>query len=148
MNGKHEFFTPIDIHKLIFRIGEVSKICNVSARQLRYWDQKGFIASKRHGESSSRVYDFPSLLRIGSIKGYLDDGYTLKAAVKMTNDKQETIRNIHRFLTHAVYGVERIDGRPMINLGYFDQAKTSYLYGYLTEDEETVYRVVPINDAK
>nr|WP_255552506.1 MerR family transcriptional regulator [Lactobacillus sp. Sy-1] len=145
MSGNHKFFSPIDIHKLIFRIGEVSKICNVSPRQLRYWDQKGFIKSSRHDESSSRVYDFINLVRIGLIKSYLDQGYTLKAAVEHTDNKQETMRNIHRFLDHTVYGVKNTNGHTMINLGYFDKEKTSYLYGYLDDNNDTVYKVVPVD---
>ncbi|MHA8110569.1 MerR family transcriptional regulator [Lactobacillaceae bacterium Melli_B4] len=146
MNGKRGFAGPIDVQKLIFRIGEVSKMADVSPRQLRYWDQKGFIESKRHDESSSRVYDFLNLLRIGSIKNYLDQGYTLHAAVHKTNDRQETMKKVHRFLDKSVHGIDNVDGKLMINMGYFDKEKTSYLYGSLDENDEPEYKVIPVQN--
>ncbi|MEJ6400091.1 MerR family transcriptional regulator [Nicoliella lavandulae] len=136
---------PIDVHKIIFRIGEVSKMTGVSPRQLRYWDQKGFIKSQRHDTSSSRVYTLLNLFRVGLIKKYLDNGYTLKAAVQKTNERQDMMETMHHFIYHSVSGIENIDGKLMINMGYFDKAKTSYLYGRLDENDETEYKVIPVD---
>ncbi|MCF7522313.1 MerR family DNA-binding transcriptional regulator [Levilactobacillus brevis] len=37
-NEMRKFF---DIQRLVFRIGELSAMTDVSARQLRYWEKKG-----------------------------------------------------------------------------------------------------------
>ena len=57
------------------RIGEVSKLTNVSMRSLRYYEEKGLIHPERL-ENGYRDYDKLTLERIKTLKLYFDLGST------------------------------------------------------------------------
>ena len=57
------------------RIGEVSKLTNVSMRSLRYYEEKGLIHPERL-ENGYRDYDKLTLERIKTLKLYFDLGLT------------------------------------------------------------------------
>lgn len=57
------------------RIGEVSKLTNVSMRSLRYYEEKGLIHPKRL-KNGYRDYDKLTLERIKTLKLYFDLGLT------------------------------------------------------------------------
>lgn len=149
MDAFKKFFPQkIDLNLLIFKIGEVSKMVNVSTRQLRYWEQKGYIESIRDDNSSSRVFNMENLNRVSLMKYYLDEGYTLNGAYKAANENIKKVRKIRDFMMIAFQDVETIDGKPAVNLGYFDKEKESILYGILNTDEDIEYRVVEKKEEK
>lgn len=77
-----------------FRIGELATMTGVSTRQLRYWESKGIISSlEREGEQDARVYNYTAYVTVAVIKEFLDEGYTLKGAVK----KQTNIKEIGKY---------------------------------------------------
>ncbi|CAI2620836.1 MerR family transcriptional regulator [Apilactobacillus apinorum] len=148
MSGlKNVFPHKMDLNQLIFKIGEVSKMVNVSTRQLRYWEQKGYIESIRDDNSSSRVFNMENLNRVNLIKYYLDEGMTLNGAHVATEEKIAKMRQIRLFMMHAFQDVETIDGKPAVNLGYFDKNKESILYGIIDE-QDIEYRVVEKKEEK
>ncbi len=59
-------------------IGDMSKICNVSRKALRYYDSIGLISSQRHGWNNYRYYTEDSLLAVPVIKYYKQMGFTLE----------------------------------------------------------------------
>ena len=68
-----------------YSIGDAAEICGVSAKQLRQWEEKGFIPAAervRCGDRSYRYYDYRLIDIIRRIKAYLDQGYTLKTAAQ------------------------------------------------------------------
>ena len=67
---------------LIVGIGEVSQITGVPTRQIRYWEEKGIIASLTEEEGKNRRYDYPNIKKMLLIKELLDEGYTLDAAAQ------------------------------------------------------------------
>ena len=46
----------IDTDKLIFGIGQVQQITGVSGRQLRYWEEQGYIHSFSQKQAAAREY--------------------------------------------------------------------------------------------
>ncbi|MTV82088.1 MerR family transcriptional regulator [Secundilactobacillus folii] len=131
----------ISFDKLVFRIGELSRMTEVSSRQLRYWEQRGYIsAMTRNDQNKARVYDFHTFIEVRIIKRLLDEGYRLPAAVeRMRNIDSEMVLARH-FFQEAFQGVEIIDGKAMLNLGNFDDEQTQTLYG-LYEDGKVRYQV-------
>ncbi|MDR3189935.1 MAG: MerR family transcriptional regulator [Lactobacillaceae bacterium] len=122
--------------KFQFRIGELSTMAGVSTRQLRYWESKEIIhAVTRDGEQDARVYKFHTVARVMTIKGYLDEGYTLKAAVKKAEAMVDVWKILHTVMKNVMQGVAEIDGKQAVDMGFFDDAKTQRLYAYM--DEET-----------
>ncbi|WP_054725308.1 MerR family transcriptional regulator [Paucilactobacillus hokkaidonensis] len=63
-------------------IGDLSHVTGVSQSQLRYWESKKYIQSIKTSESKNRKYSLKILGEVCLIKDYLDEGFTLPAAVK------------------------------------------------------------------
>ncbi len=60
-----------------YSIGEMSKICNISTKTLRYYDSIGLIPSQRQELNNYRVYSHDALLTIPVLKYYKQIGFTL-----------------------------------------------------------------------
>lgn len=86
-------------------IGEVSNISGVSQRQLRYWEQKGYI-KPIDSNSGVRVYSFETICTIFFIKGKLDEGYTLSATYEKSKSAYTKSKIIRKFFHNLVNGVE------------------------------------------
>lgn len=72
-----------NILKKTVLIGDAARICRVTIKQLRHWQDKGYIRSGPRivcGERAYRQFEKEDLEVIRSIKEYLDQGYTLKTA--------------------------------------------------------------------
>lgn len=63
--------------KAQYFIGDMSKICNISKKALRYYDEIGLIPSKRHDYNNYRYYTYESQLYVPVIKYYKQMGFTL-----------------------------------------------------------------------
>ncbi|MHC5228084.1 MerR family transcriptional regulator [Enterococcus sp. LJL99] len=91
-------------------ISELSNMTNVSPRQLRYWEQKGYITSV--GEAgSSRKYKLPMAIKIEMIKHFLDEGFTLHVAVEKAKEHQTSIHQAKLLLKKVFKGLKYIDER-------------------------------------
>ena len=64
-------------YKERYFIGDMSKICNISKKALRYYDQINLIPSHRHDYNNYRYYTRESLLAVPVIKYYKQMGFTL-----------------------------------------------------------------------
>ncbi|HEY4398945.1 MAG TPA: MerR family transcriptional regulator [Lactobacillaceae bacterium] len=118
----------MSIEKLEIRIGELARMVGVSARQLRYWEQQGYLESlNREDEQKTRMYGFGAYITASGIKALMDDGYTLHQAVDYMNDHKAEAKIIHDIMQNAVIGLGEIDGERVLNMGYFDDAHTQYL---------------------
>ena len=66
-----------------FSIGEAARKCGVTTKQIRHWENKGYISEPQRvvcGERSYRKFGEDDLEIIKRIARYLDMGYTLPAA--------------------------------------------------------------------
>jgi MerR family transcriptional regulator, redox-sensitive transcriptional activator SoxR len=73
-----------------FSISQAAKVCDVTQKQIRHWEEKGFIPELKRvhcGERSYRQFSKSDFALISSIKQHLDDGYILPVAVKKAADK-------------------------------------------------------------
>ena len=60
-----------------YSVGDVSKVCNVSKKTLRYYDKIGLINSERDDSNNYRYYSSESLLAVPVIKYYKQMGFKL-----------------------------------------------------------------------
>lgn len=79
------------LDKLIVGIGEVSQITKIPTRQIRYWEEKGIIASLPEKEGKNRKYDYKNIKKMLLIKELLDEGYTLEASVEKVQKRMTMI---------------------------------------------------------
>lgn len=137
----NNFAKLVNISNLRFQIGELSKMTGVSTRQLRYWEQKKFIAAnERDADQEARVFDFRMYIKVSLIKHYLDEGYKLTAANKKSSTTIDDALWFHTFFRNSFQGLEMIDGKRAVNLGFFDQAQNKVLYGF-NEGDKIKYEI-------
>ncbi|MCW3778206.1 MerR family transcriptional regulator [Levilactobacillus namurensis] len=136
-----------DVHRLVFRIGELSAMTGVSARQLRYWEKKGLIHSReREDGQQARVYAFKTFVLVSMMKYFLDQGYTLAAAAEHAQKRQDNARILHRFIKQGIQGFADIDGQMALNMGRFDDQQT--LMALIPEEGPVTYQLLPNAEAQ
>lgn len=64
--------------KARYSIGDMSRICNISKKALRYYDKIGLITSQRQDYNNYRYYTEQSLLAVPVIKYYKQMGFKLE----------------------------------------------------------------------
>lgn len=106
-NGKnnkiHQLFENLEIG-----IGGVSSSLGVSQRQLRYWEQKGYIKPIDE-KSGVRHYSLATVYLIAFIKDQLDAGFTLDAAVKKSKEVRIKSKIARKLLRSAFDDIEVTD---------------------------------------
>lgn len=68
-----------------YSIGEAARICGVTEKQIRHWEEKNHIPKAQRvicGERSYRQFTETDFNLIIKIREYLDEGYTLSAAAR------------------------------------------------------------------
>lgn len=85
-------------------IGEVSSLTGVTQRQLRYWEEKGYIEPIE--KDGIRKYTLGTLFRVAFIKEKLDQGYTLASAVKKSKENQVKIKLLRKLFSDPNYQIE------------------------------------------
>lgn len=78
------------LKKLIMGIGEVAEVTKVPTRQIRYWEEKGYIQSLSD-EGKNRRYNYATIKKILLIKELMDEGFTLEAAVSKVEKRIEMV---------------------------------------------------------
>ena len=141
----HKNFLKSEVFQ--FRIGELATMTGVSTRQLRYWESKGIISSlSRDGEQDASVYNYKTYVAVATIKNFLDEGYTLKAAVKKKEELEQSWKVLHDVMSRAVQGTAEIDGIPAVDLGFFDAEQTQRLFATVDDQNVVKYRVQTIEE--
>lgn len=88
-------------------IGEVSSLTGVTQRQLRYWEEKGYI--KPIKKDGIRKYTLATLFCIVFIKEKLDQGYTLASAVKKSKENQIKVKLLRKLFSDPNYQIKVTD---------------------------------------
>ncbi|KRM24429.1 hypothetical protein FC90_GL000570 [Latilactobacillus graminis DSM 20719] len=127
--------------RLIFGISELCKMAGVTPRQLRYWEQKGYIKARASEGNKAREYDANAMIKAVLIKHFLDEGYTLNVAVQKIQRYMANMKIIRSIIREHFVGIEEIDGELAVNLGYFDEAKRQILY-VIVKDGRSSFKLV------
>jgi DNA-binding transcriptional MerR regulator len=81
-----------------YSIGEVSQICNVSKKTLRYYDKIGLINSQRDDTNNYRYYSNKCLLAVPVIKYYKQMGFKLD---EMRGFIEGDIENVYKAILRS-----------------------------------------------
>jgi DNA-binding transcriptional MerR regulator len=74
-----------NIQHKTYSIGEAARICGVTEKQIRHWEERGHIPHLQRvicGKRDYRQFTEEGFKLIRRIKEYLDEGYTLPTAAK------------------------------------------------------------------
>ena len=77
--------------KLTYSIGDTSKLTGVSQKQIRNWEERGYIPEAERvvcGERAYRRFTPEQIKIILEIKKHLDKGFTLAHASRLSLDKK------------------------------------------------------------
>lgn len=93
----------------LYTIGQASKICEVSARMLRYYEEIGLIKPDRIDESSHyRYYGIDTLRTVQIIRYFIDEGFSLGEVSQLMLD--DDINSLYTaFEKHINETKEQID---------------------------------------
>lgn len=81
--------TPVIPNKRYFTIGEVSRICDIKAHVLRYWEQEFTELDPIKRKGNRRYYQQKDIVIILRIKELLQGkGFTIEGAKNMINNNQ------------------------------------------------------------
>ncbi|KAF1298127.1 MerR family transcriptional regulator [Enterococcus sp. JM4C] len=121
---------------LLVGISELSQMVDVSPRQLRYWEEKGFISAKT-SENCARRYQLPMVIKVQLIKHYLDDGYTLSSAAEKAQEQMREVKRTRRILLKTFKQKIQLEEQLLaIDLGDFDETGAQRLYMIFNEETE------------
>ena len=113
---------------LLIGISELSEIAEVSPRQLRYWEEKGYISSIAKDANGPRKYRLHTVVKcIGS--SVLDEGYTLQSAVEKAEEQHRNVGMTKKIFSQMFHGISEVcPNYVAIDLGDFDEEQNYMLY--------------------
>ncbi|MGT2803170.1 MerR family transcriptional regulator, glutamine synthetase repressor [Streptococcus henryi] len=100
----------------VFPIGTVMKLTDLTARQIRYYEDQGLIQPERT-EGNRRMYSLNDMDRLLEIKDFLNEGLNIAAIKREYADRQEKAVQKQKALTDA--DVRRILQDELRNQGRF-----------------------------
>ena len=111
----------------VLPIGTVMKLTDLTARQIRYYEQQELITPLRN-EGNRRMYSLNDVDRLLEIKDYLDDGLNIsgiKEVYKKQNQlEDERKRNLEKGLTDS--DVRKILQDEFLNIGGLKPPSSSF----------------------
>ena len=133
---------------LLVGISELSQMCNISPRQLRYWEQKGFIVSIAQEENAPRKYRLPTVVKVEMIKRFLDEGFTLAKAVEKADKKIKIAHHIRKVFSGVLQNLEVIDDRyTIISLGPVNEEQEILHIIHDDNTQKLHYTLLPKNES-
>ncbi|WP_040471121.1 MerR family transcriptional regulator [Lentilactobacillus kisonensis] len=131
----------IDTNKLIFGIGQVQQITGVSGRQLRYWEAQKYISPLDQKKGVSRQYSLRTLFLIFHINRFIEQGFTLQAAVDHAQKFDAQIPALRKFLRGQLKGVTISDDKTLLDFGYLNHHHDKHVYGVIDQGGETSFEI-------
>lgn len=128
-------------NEILISMTDISKVTGVSQRQLRYWEQKGYITSV-HDKSENRKYNIKTMVVIGMIKNFMDEGFTLAKASDKAKEANQITDALHRVDAEKYNKVVVTDTGLAFDLGTvtgLDEGKKLFLN--VPVDGETFFEV-------
>jgi DNA-binding transcriptional MerR regulator len=129
-------------------ISELSETCEVSTRQLRYWEKKGFIEAHTKTENGPRQYTMDMVAKVGFIKNYLDEGFTLTKAAEKAKQRIKELKRSGRIISKILNEIEIVDERfTAITFDDFEQSDDKIVLIHDDTTDAITYQVLKENEA-
>lgn len=107
----------------VFPIGTVMKLTDLSARQIRYYEDHQLIIPERNS-GNRRMYSLNDMDRLLEIKDFLAEGYNIAAIKRKYFERENSFRNQSKPLTDA--DVRRILHDELQNQGRFSSPSQQF----------------------
>lgn len=106
----------------VFPIGTVMKLTDLSARQIRYYEDQELIKPERT-DGNRRMFSLNDMDRLLEIKDFLDDGLNIAAIKREYADRLE--KSLHKQATLTDADVRRILHDELLHQGGFSAPSQS-----------------------
>lgn len=106
----------------VFPIGTVMKLTDLSARQIRYYEDQELIKPERT-EGNRRMFSLNDMDRLLEIKDFIDDGLNIAAIKREYENRKDRNSKKEKSLTDA--DVRRILRDELFNQGGFSSPSQS-----------------------
>lgn len=118
------------MEKKFYSIGEMSDICNISKKTLRYYDSIGLITPCRHDYNNYRYYTKDALLSVIVLKYYKQMGFKLNEMRaffegKIPNIHKEISASFESKIMELTRAKQEIDHQYASVCGWYDLIKES-----------------------
>ena len=109
----------------VFPIGTVMKLTDLTARQIRYYEEQRLITPER-SDTNRRMYSLNDVDRLLEIKDYLSDGLTIVAIQKIYSNVKKnplekptandglTDEDVRRILYNEIMHIGRLSGQEKL----------------------------------
>lgn len=103
-------------------ISELTKKTGTTTRQLRYWEEKGYINSIQLDPNSPRSYKLSEIIKVELIKENLDSGYKLSMAYEKAIKKLNMMQRFREVFSNYIKDVEILDDQyEIFTIGPFSE---------------------------
>ncbi|MFU2206886.1 MerR family transcriptional regulator [Streptococcus pluranimalium] len=107
----------------VFPIGTVMKLTDLTARQIRYYEDQDLINPERT-PGNRRMYSLNDMDRLLEIKDFIDEGLNIAAIKHEYAERQEAKQSKRKTLTDA--DVRRILHDELLNQGGFQNPSSHF----------------------
>lgn len=143
------FKKMVEENSLRISLKELSTASGVSGRQLRYWEEKGFIKSEQSQAGKAHKYTLQTMFEVISIKNLLDQGYTLAKAVEINRQHKHVRHAIRQFVRANLLKIQEDNGGVRMNIGQLiDHPEYDVEVQIATSQENVNLRLVPHRERK
>ena len=110
----------------VFTIGTVMKLTDLTARQIRYYEEQGLIEPQRT-ETNRRMYSLDNVDRLLEIEDYLAEGLNMTAIRRIYDEKQHKSKRPQEVKEHHLTDddVRRILYKELLNTSSFNPNDTT-----------------------
>jgi MerR family redox-sensitive transcriptional activator SoxR len=143
------FKKMVEENSLRISLKELSTASGVSGRQLRYWEEKGFIKSEQSQAGKAHKYTLQTMFQVISIKDLLDQGYTLAKAVEINRQHKHVRHAIRQFVRDNLLKIQEDNDGVRMNIGQLTDHPEYDVEVQITTSQENVnLRLVPHRERK
>ncbi len=143
------FKKMVEENSLRISLKELSTASGVSGRQLRYWEEKGFIKSEQSEAGKAHKYTLQTMFVVISIKDLLDQGYTLAKAVEIMRKHSHVQHAIRQFVRENLLKIDESDEGVRMNIGQLaDHPESDVEVAIASQGEKVELRLVPHRERK
>ncbi|WP_373841596.1 MerR family transcriptional regulator [Limosilactobacillus sp.] len=126
--------------QLKISLTELAKETGVSPRQVRYWERKGYIKSEQNQQNANHRFSLVTIFQVAIIKYFLDQGYTLTAAVQKERQRRENMAVFKQFIGDRITNVRQLgEHSGEVELGPLTDDPTKEVYALVKNGQTSLH---------
>lgn len=121
------FHNIIRPDNLYLSIRDTARACQVTDTQIRYWIKNGYLKTVKT-ENGAVKLPYKQVIHARMIKKFLDDGYTLHAAVNKMRDNLSIARSVQHILLDSIQNISIKNDDIILDFGPLAEDHSQHVY--------------------